>query len=227
MQSHDIGSGDPLRGDPWPPEMSVTVEDDDSGLIELLWVRDAWGIRASGDLPPALTDTPEPQGNPDPEWAEAWSTAWTARLEFVALEPDPLAFQRLQLTSDGSPERAEALRPLLGPLWEDRPTALRPGGAFQQWQARHLQQLAARNSVPLCDTPERMTQVSLIPAWEAGLRRVISIPCHGEYTRILSPTTLLVTDTTRADPRQYAEAQEQFREAHGKPRPGWSARPGA
>lgn len=202
--------------------MSITVEDGDPGLLELLWIRESWGITPAGDAPPPLLDSPQQCGNADTGWANAWQAAWLARIEFVALEPDPLAFQRLQLTADGSPERAEALRPLFGPLWEDRPDALQPDNAFRQWQAHQTRLVAERNSVPLSETPERMTQVSLIPAWEAGLRRVISLPCRGAYTRLLSSSALLVTDQTRSDPKHYAEAQETFREAHGKPKPGWA-----
>ena len=47
-------------------------------------------------------------------------------------------------------------------------------------------------------------------AWEAGLTRIVTIPCRGEHTRIISNSALLVTQTTRADPTLYCAALTSF-----------------
>jgi len=51
----------------------------------------------------------------------------------------------------------------------------------------------------------------LIPAWQAGLSKTITIPYQGSYTRVIGQHTLLVTDETREDHRRYSEALKQFR----------------
>ena len=51
---------------------------------------------------------------------------------------------------------------------------------------------------------------ALVPAWEAGLMRIVTIPCRGEHTRVIGDSALLVTDATRADPELYSAALASF-----------------
>ncbi|GAB3617589.1 hypothetical protein GCM10027416_21460 [Okibacterium endophyticum] len=60
------------------------------------------------------------------------------------------------------------------------------------------------------DSPEHRSLDSLIPAWEAGLSKIITIPCRGEYTRVVGDSALL-TEVTRNDPDRYAVALGTFR----------------
>ena len=43
------------------------------------------------------------------------------------------------------------------------------------------------------------------------LSKIVTLPCHGSYTRRIGEHVLLVTDETRNHPTPYAEAFEQFR----------------
>jgi hypothetical protein len=54
----------PIPGNPWPHDMTITVQDTAQALMELLWVREAWNLHPAGDdLPPLLVDTPERVGS--------------------------------------------------------------------------------------------------------------------------------------------------------------------
>ena len=66
-------------------------------------------------------------------------------------------------------------------------------------------------SVPVRRRPEHASLRALIPAWEAGLAKIITIPCRGEYTRVISTSALLMTEATRNQPELYTAALETFR----------------
>jgi hypothetical protein len=59
---------------------------------------------------------------------------------------------------------------------------------------------------PVEEGPERLALDALVPAWRAGLTKIVEIPCRGTFTRILGPRSILVTAETRADPDRYREA---------------------
>jgi hypothetical protein len=50
----------------------------------------------------------------------------------------------------------------------------------------------------------------VIPAWKAGLMKIVEIPCRGTFTRRSSPNALLVTAETRADDERYRQALSLF-----------------
>ena len=62
----------------------------------------------------------------------------------------------------------------------------------------------------LRNSPEHRDLEALIPAWRAGLTKIVTIPCRGEYTRKLGTNALLVTDGTRADSGLYRAALASF-----------------
>ena len=54
-------SEQPIPGDAWPHEMTITVEDRPSALLELLWIREAHDLQPAADqLPPSLVHPPQP-----------------------------------------------------------------------------------------------------------------------------------------------------------------------
>ncbi|UCR89523.1 hypothetical protein [Mycetocola spongiae] len=59
--------------------------------------------------------------------------------------------------------------------------------------------------------PERRSLDALIAAWRVGLRSIITIPCRGTHTRVIGPSTLLVTAASRRDPTTYSAALHEFR----------------
>ena len=65
-------------------------------------------------------------------------------------------------------------------------------------------------STPLEDHPERRDLPTLISAWRAGLTKIVTIPCSGEFTRRVSKNALLVTAGTREDSDSYRRALSTF-----------------
>lgn len=69
----------PIPGNPWPHDMTITVEDNPHTLVDLLWIRETWNLQpVGGDLPPSLSDETvgghAPTESPDrvAKWQDAW-----------------------------------------------------------------------------------------------------------------------------------------------------------
>ncbi|WP_092966241.1 hypothetical protein [Agromyces sp. CF514] len=195
--------------------MLITVDDDPVALVELLWIRDAWGLHPDhDDAPPQLVDSP---GRPrdraveiDLEaWRGTWPALWDATLRHAGMIQDPALFDALRDTAGYSPERMTLLAQLTGPSWEDR-----FGNAglesFQHWQALQFERRAATRSTSAEKQPERQSLDALVNAWRHGLTKIVTIPCHGSFTRVIGPHALLVTDETRADPDTFSAALWSF-----------------
>lgn len=116
----------PIPGEPWPHDMVITVDDDLGSLVELLWIREAWGLKPLGDnLPPLLVDPPKLGTIEDEEfdagaWQAAWPELWIAALHHPGAIRDPGLFAALHMTADNSTERAQLIARLTGPSWRDR-----------------------------------------------------------------------------------------------------------
>lgn len=201
----------PVDGDPWPHDMILSIDDRPQALLELLWVREAWGLEPEGDLPGPLADAPGTVGtSPDAAaWEEAWPGLWNSALAHAAQPHDPILMDRLQASPDRSGERADLLALLTGPTWRDRfgDTALEVG--FTEWSQRDFEKRwPPRHNA--AESPERLALDDLVPAWNAGLERVLTIPCVGEHTRVVSASSLLVTESTRWNPALYSSALRTF-----------------
>lgn len=61
------------------------------------------------------------------------------------------------------------------------------------------------------DQPERQSLDALIIAWRRGLTKIVTIPCRGEFTRVIGERSLLVTDESRNDVDMLSAALLQFR----------------
>ncbi|PPI26945.1 hypothetical protein C5D44_06275 [Rathayibacter sp. AY1B5] len=191
--------------------MMITVEDNPLALLELLWVREAWGLTPAADGPPPLEQPPAKLGaaNVDAEWERTWPQLWQECLDHLAIETGPL-LQQLPNTADGSPERAHLLGLVLGPSWHDRFGDDSLGTPFLTWQAEQRSAQPNTHDVPLDATPERRSVRALVSAWEAGLMKVVTLPCRGEYTRAVSGSTLIVTNNDHRDPDRYDAALREF-----------------
>lgn len=204
---------DPVPDNPWPRGMSITIESDPRVLLEALWARDALGLNPPVDAPPPLIDAPPP-ALPSADLAElqaAWPEVWAAAISHAGGSQDPAALhERLLATQDGSPERAELLRAALGAGWRERFGDAGFGDAYDEWSLRRFHEHARRPRPPLHETPEHLSLDALITAWRAGLTSIVTIPCRGEYTRVISGTTLLMTETTREHPERYSTALLSF-----------------
>ncbi|MDR7113059.1 hypothetical protein J2X03_002956 [Microbacterium trichothecenolyticum] len=207
----------PIPGNPWPHDMQITVEDRPQHLRELLWLREAHGLHLEGDdLPPRLAETPEPATIPVDDatralWEGAWVRIWRAVAAHAAREHAPQLFDQLQGTQAGSPQREALLREVVGPDWGDefdRDVFQDP--SHLDWDQASMAAFAASRPHALENSPERRDLDALIRAWRAGLTKIITIPCQGEYTRKVGPHALLMTDAARADSDGYRRALATF-----------------
>ena len=207
----------PIPGDPWPHDMSITVEDRSQPLLEMLWLREAYALDVSGDdIPPLLLATPGPAATIiDDETRARWEVSWPRIWHDVAVhagrEVDPRMFDAIGGLRPGSMEREALLRDMFGPSWGDefgREALDDP--SYRRWDEAGMQAVLASMRGGVGDVPERRDLDALVPAWRAGLTRVVSIPCRGEHTRKLGPHALLTTEGTRADSDRYRRALTSF-----------------
>ncbi|WP_425881855.1 hypothetical protein [Micromonospora sp. DT81.3] len=198
--------------------MTITVEDRPNALLELLWIREAYGLRLVGDhLPPPLVDSPPAVtgGTSTPAtrgaWEEAWPRIWDGAAAHAGAEADPSQFERLGLTGPGSIERAELLRRMVGPTWRDEfGDDAFADDSYNRWLQIGMDAHLAKLPISLEDHPERRDLAVLIPAWRAGLTKVVTIPCAGEYVHRVGAHGLLMTDGTREDSDAYRRALRSF-----------------
>ncbi len=211
-------SSRPMPGNPWPREMLITIEDDSHVLLELLWIREAWGLDPSGvDLPPLLSDPPTPPlasavaRDRVATWQAAWPAMWDACIHHAGLVRDSTLFERLHETPGGSQEREQMLRELFGPSWREAFGDEALTEQYTAWAEARFEAQSRHHSRSLYEDPERVSLAALIPDWRAGLSKIVTIPCQGSYTRIIGPHALLVTEETRNNARTYSNALAQFR----------------
>ena len=204
----------PIPGDPWPHDMVITIEDGAHALLDLLWIREAWNLHPVGDdLPPLLSDTPasaqlESDASTEPaHWRSAWPDLWKACVRHAGLLQDARLFDQLSATANGSAERAELLRRMFGPSWRD---AFGDAAFTDRYHAWTMANFKARQMRSFEEQPERMSLAALIPAWRAGLGKIVVVPCRGTHTRVIGEHSLLMTAETRDDPQRYSEALAQF-----------------
>lgn len=207
----------PIPGNPWPHDMTITVEDDSQALRDLLWIREAWNLHPIGDdLPPLLSDTPasaeaEPGAPAElARWQRGWPELWEACVRHAGLIQDARLFDQLSATANGSAERAELLSRMFGPSWRDAFGRAAFTDAHRAWTLARFEAQEGRDPQSYEEEPERISLAALIPAWRAGLSKVVVIPCRGSHTRPIGEHTLLVTSDTRGDPQRYSEALALF-----------------
>jgi len=143
-------------------------------------------------------------------WEAAWPEVWDSAMSHTVVPADPSRLEEQIRNATGSQERAELLREFVGPTWRDFFGDTAFNEKYRAWRKARFEAQRAEPPRTLADEPERRSLDELIPAWEAGLTKVITIPCRGEYTRIIGGSVLLVTEATRIDPGRYADALRTF-----------------
>lgn len=201
----------------WPHDMSLEIEDAPHALLDLLWLREACALHPTGaDLPPLLADPPTRPAAAAPDattlrtWRAAWPFVWDEALEHAGR---PRQSELLHAIADRPPspeDRAARIRAFIGPTWRDRfGDEVFDDDGYREWVAADAEARLA-HFVEVERSPEHLALAALIPAWEAGLERVITIPVEGAFTRVVGPSALLVTARTRDDPDAYPAALARF-----------------
>lgn len=210
-------SSAPIPGNPWPHDMSITVEDRPHTLLELLWIREAYDLQPHGeDLPPLLSDAPAMvqdaavSTETRDEWEAAWPGIWHAAVAHAGQDSDPRLFDELHHTADGSAKRVDLLHRIVGPNWRDEFGDSAFDDSHRAWSQRGMDAHMKAMRKQLEDQPERRDLSALIPAWRAGLTKVVTIPCSGEFTRKVGENTLLTTGVTRESSESYRRALNTF-----------------
>jgi hypothetical protein len=198
--------------------MVITVEDDLQSLLELLWIREAWQLDPNGeDLPPLLVAPPAALGAtqlasaPIAAWEAGWPGVWQRVLHHAGTIRDPGIFDRLQASANGSNERAQLLRELVGTSWREELGDEALTDDAQQWMRVQFERRIVRPPTDLEAQPERVALEALIDAWRCGLTKIVEIPCSGTFTRRIGSHVILVTAETRRDPEGYRAALRKFR----------------
>lgn len=203
----------------WPHDMVIEIEDSPHALLDLLWLREACGLAPTGlDLPPLLTVPPtrRPAAVPDVAvlrtWQAAWPFVWDEVLEHTGRPRQGDALHGIAELPPGSDERAARIRAFIGPTWRDRfGDDVFDDDGYRDWVAADADRELAHH-LEYERSPEYVALAALVPAWEAGLMKVITIPCRDAFTRVVGPAALLVTAGTRDDPDAYRAALERFLE---------------
>jgi len=208
----------PIPGNPWPHEMTITVDDSPSTLLELLWIREAYHLRIEDEhIPPLLTEAPAAANGPAPTesasaiWEQAWPRLWRAVTQHAGRDQDPGQFERLQQTANGSPERLQILHEIVGPSWRDEfGDAVFDDPSYREWSQRGTDRQISAMRQPGAESPEHRDLDALIRAWRSGLTKVVTIPCQGVFAHKITDNALLMTDATRADSSAYQRALNSF-----------------
>jgi hypothetical protein len=203
-----------IPNNPWPHDMRITVDDQADPLLELLWIREAYDLEPRGDdLPPLLSHPPlgEALRPPTPrdreEWTSAWPALWAAAVSHAGKEADFALHERLTRTANGSQDRIELLRELVGPSWRDEfgSEALDPP-SYREWREGTV----APRPPALEDNPLVRDLDGVVVAWRAGMTKIITIPCDGEYTRRVGDNALLITEQTMTSSDAFRRALGAF-----------------
>lgn len=180
-------------------------------LLELLWVREAYGLRPHGAVPRLEHAPRRAYAAEDNEaWSLAWDDLWAANMKQEATGVPPGLPEKLETTAPSSPERAGLLRSLTGPTWASLFGDAAFGEEYAAWSKAQSVTVIQSRSRSLDESPERIATQSLTQAWRAGLRRVITLPCRGNFSQAIDGTALLITDAAREDPTAYSTTLRTF-----------------
>jgi len=188
--------------------MLITVVNDASTLLLLLFVRSAWGLDDNG-VPP-LESVPEAGSTRAPEGLDRraanarWAADWARAFEVVAPPkvqmgaPDAAMLMFL----DGGLDADELMHAV------STETYWRVGLDVEaEWAWRRSLWREPRAGVL---SPEHEAVEWLVPVWRSGVRTIIELPYAGYYAKRVDSERVVVSTTTRQDPELYSLALSTF-----------------
>ncbi|OII15777.1 hypothetical protein BIU97_13995 [Curtobacterium sp. MCBA15_009] len=171
----------------WPNEMVVEVDDHDLEILELLFVRSAWGLGGHSGAP--VSTGPIDTGSSrrpvrlrddvERTWADEWATLLQSKptIRNTTRWHDKYGWEGID---------QEALE-----AWVDS----------VRGESRQMR--------PIEEAPETKAQGSLIAAWRRGLRRVTVLPVEA-WSQQRDEDELIVAAEVRADESAYRLALDGF-----------------
>ncbi len=186
----------PVESNQWQPGVVVRVQTAEAAQYELLFIREAWGLKPSTAVPPL--EFPPDIGTShmsshsrsilNRQWDDLWAESWDWTLSSQAWITDLVESRQDPSTPP----------PSAPPLWTNRyDTNGLDLGAMRLWMF---------GTMSGEDNYELGVAESVATAWQGGLRCVIEMPFAGDYADRLSATCLVVSGSTRRDPDLYSRA---------------------
>ncbi|MFC0678305.1 hypothetical protein ACFFGH_10680 [Lysobacter korlensis] len=196
-----------MPSDPWPHDMVIAVNDGDHLLLPLLFINEAWQLRATRI--PSLNPPPDVGGSHRPdtatvdEWRLRWRDAWGQAVAAAGVKPEPPADAESAKAwfRDWVGQMPKPFTQVWGDAGFDR-------DAYNAWVS--ALRPPDRHHRPLDEQPERRALPALIGAWQRGLRTVVTLPFARHWSAQGGPHHLLIAEMTREDTDRYSTRLELF-----------------
>lgn len=180
-------------GSPWPSEMEISVEDSNLEFLKLAYIHYRFQLTFR---PEFLKLSPTPslfnlQNIEESEFeviATSWLTAWKELIQKISKGQKSYDF-----STDTGLQNLEKLMDY-------------NHDQFQLWRNEVQLHANPSNPIALSLQPEVVCVEALIKAWEDGLLTVVVSPIRGEFFDRVTPEVLIVSPSTRSDPRAYNES---------------------
>ena len=187
----------------WPAEMRFFVSIRSPLLLELLYVRAAFAVPSTTNLPPAqLPVAKQAMASGLVELAQEWDDQWQHAVawELGAVDRESSIHAFLE-----RPDRA-AIAALLPTRWTDTDNAHFDRDLFNDWQAG----LAIWNPPSFEDLPEQRSSSELRAAWERGLRIVIPLPVQGSFGHQVGTNGVVLSEASYNSPPEFSAILNTF-----------------
>jgi hypothetical protein len=186
---------DARRATAWPPQMVLSM-DTPQHVIQLLYLRTAWGLRTATE-PPHLD--PEPGRSAPPssmspeEWARRWDIQWALAWDWYRTA------QRDVKLGDVTPQRLRdldrsSLDPVFAPTWLSRHG--NDGFDHDAYRAWHHRVTFTPHGRLLDHRPLDQSMRAVTAAWRTGLDTILILPYAGKYAERITARHLVVSDTS-------------------------------
>lgn len=189
----------------WPQSMSLQLDGLPHHILELLYLRRAWGIAADIALP-GLDPLPQTGASKlpcDPEkflwevrWKKKWKQVWNAQVAGQFRVPGTAILS----TGSGTGRYPEFWRAEFGVSGFDQE-------AFEGWE-QHIHESFGRQLLQAAH--HEQVEPVIIAAWERGLKHVTALPWQGQISLRLGEGHLVTTLGTLDDAQQFRTALAQW-----------------
>lgn len=176
----------------WPLEMAIRVECNNVALLKLLFIHKQHRMTFDprfNSLSPQIFNNPIDINEAEQILlTQVWVQMWNQNIQML------LGLKNSSNSSDFTKSS----------LWINN---LYAGNAiFEKWAAELFLQDNVNSVLPIEFHPENICLNEVSRAWKRGLRTVVTLPIEGEYFDWISTELLIISNTSRFDPRAYTAA---------------------